>query len=63
MDYWNIDIRRDISLFIFIFNPFGGGALLPTLNYPRTHLYFFERCNQQYLVGTAHPANKEFLQP
>jgi len=33
----NIGFQKDISNYNFIANPFGGGAINPTLHYPRTH--------------------------
>jgi hypothetical protein len=31
---WNIGFQKDISHFIFIVNPVGGGTINPTLHYP-----------------------------
>ena len=37
VERWNIGFQKDISHFNFIANPVGGGAINPTLHYPRTH--------------------------
>jgi hypothetical protein len=37
MEHWNIGFKKDNSDFNFIVNPAGGGAINPTLHYPRTY--------------------------
>jgi hypothetical protein len=37
VERWNIGFQKDMSHFIFIVNPVGGGTINPTLHYPRTH--------------------------
>jgi len=37
VERWNIGFQKDISYFIVIVNPDGGGTLNPTLHYPSTH--------------------------
>jgi len=34
---WNIGFQKEVNHFYFIVNPTGGGAINPTLHYPRTH--------------------------
>ncbi len=34
VERWNIGFQKDISHFIFIVNPVGGGTINPTLHYP-----------------------------
>jgi len=37
VECWNIGFQKDISHFNFSAKPVGGGAINPTLHYPRTH--------------------------
>jgi hypothetical protein len=37
VERWNIGFQKDINHFNFIINPAGGGTIIPTFHYPRTH--------------------------
>jgi hypothetical protein len=62
MERWNIGFQKDNSHFNFIGNPASGGAINPTLHYPRTHystipLFHHSNCERSELTCVS-----EFLQ-
>ena len=55
VDRWNIGFQKDNSHFNFIVNPAGGGAINPTLHYPRAHhstipLFHHSNCERSELT-------------